>query len=58
MPDFVATIRFDQGAARCVRYLLDNPAAQVPDPEFDSFCENVIKAQEQAKATFFSLITS
>ncbi len=58
VPDFVATIRFDQGAARCVRYLLDNPAAQVPDPEFDSFCENVIKAQEQAKATFFSLITS
>lgn len=58
VPDFVATIRFDEGARRCIRYLLDNPSAQVPDPDFDSFCDNVIRAQESAKATFFSGITN
>ncbi len=57
VPGFTATIRFDEGARRCVRYLLDNPATQVPDPEFDSFCDQVIKAQDGAKAAFFSGIT-
>ncbi len=58
VPDYTATIRFDEGARRCVRHLLDTPASQVPDPDFDSFCDNVIKAQESAKAAFFSGITS
>jgi len=58
VPDFTATIRFDEGARRCVRFLLDNTVAQVPDPEFDSFCDNVIKAQDAAKAAFFSGITN
>lgn len=58
VPDFTATIRFDEGARRCVSYLLGTPAAQLPDPDFDSFCDNVIKAQESAKAAFFSSITN
>lgn len=58
VPDYVASIRFDDGAKRCIRYLLDNPVAQIPDHDFDSFCDNVIRAQEAAKAAFFSGITS
>ncbi len=57
VPDFVATIRFDEGARRCIRYLLDTPRAQVPDPEFDQFCDRVIHAQEAAKTAFFASIT-
>ena len=57
VPDFVATIGFAEGARRCVRYLLETPAAQVADPEFDLFCERVIAAQESAKGAFFSSIT-
>jgi nucleoside-diphosphate-sugar epimerase len=57
VPDFVATIRFDEGARRCVKYLLDNPKSQVADPEFDAFCERVIAAQEAAKGAFFASIT-
>jgi len=57
LPDFKATIDFAEGARRCVRYLLDTPSAQVPDPEFDMFSERVIKAQETAKNAFFASIT-
>lgn len=57
VPDFCATVRFDEGVRRCVKYLLDTPKAQVADPEFDVFCDRVIKAQESAKAAFFASIT-
>lgn len=57
VPEFCATIGFDEGARRCVKYLKETPKAQVPDPDFDLFCERVIKAQEAAKAAFFASIT-
>lgn len=57
VPDFIPSVRFDEGARLCVRYLLDTPKAQVGDPEFDAFCDRVIEAQEGAKAAFFSSIT-
>jgi Nucleoside-diphosphate-sugar epimerases len=57
VPDFLATIRFDEGARRCIRYFLDTPKAQVPDPDFDLFCERVISVQESARANFFASIT-
>lgn len=57
VPDFMTTIHFDEGARRCVRYLLDNPSAQIADPDFDVFCERVISSQEFAKASFFANIT-
>ena len=56
VPEFTATIRFDEGARRFVRYLLDNPRAQVPDPDFDTFCDGVIAALDGAKANFFANI--
>ena len=57
VPDFFAAISFAEGARRCVKYLLDNPLAQIPDPEFDVFCDRVISSQEFAKASFFANIT-
>ena len=49
VPGFQATTRFDEGVCRCIKYLLSHPELQVEDPEFDTWCERVIAAQEQAK---------
>jgi nucleoside-diphosphate-sugar epimerase len=49
VPGFQATTRFDEGVRRCIKYLLSHPELQVEDPEFDTWCERVIAAQEQAK---------
>jgi nucleoside-diphosphate-sugar epimerase len=57
VPDFLPAVNFDEGARRCVKYLLDNPSTQVADPEFDMFCERVIAAQDAARTAFFSSIT-
>ena len=52
VPGFQATTRFHEGVRRCVAYLLSHPELQVEDEEFDVWCDQVIAAQEQAKATF------
>ena len=52
VPGFQAVIRFDQGVRYCVNYLLKHPELQVEDPEFDSWCDRVIEAQEQARNSF------
>ena len=49
VPDFQATTRFDEGVRRCVEHILAHPELQVPDPEFDAWCDKVIEAQERAK---------
>jgi nucleoside-diphosphate-sugar epimerase len=56
-PELVTGIPFAEGARRCVRYLLSNPAAQTADPDFETFCDKVIAAQEGAKKAFFAGIT-
>ena len=50
VPGFCATTRFDEGVRRCVDYILAHPELQEEDPEFDAWCDKVIKAQEEAKA--------
>jgi len=50
VPGFQATTRFHEGVRRCVAYLLSHPELQVEDEEFDAWCNQVIAAQEQAKA--------
>lgn len=57
VPDFTTKISFAEGAKKCVSYLLENPKAQVPDPEFDSFCDRVIATQEEAKSSFLARIS-
>ena len=49
VPGFQATTRFDEGVHRCVEHILAHPELQVPDPEFDAWCDRIIEAQEQAK---------
>ena len=41
-PGFQATIRFDQGARRSLRRMLDEPALQVADPAFDAWCDRLL----------------
>ena len=44
VPGFCAKTRFADGVARSVSYFLSHPEMQVPDPEFDAWCDRVIAA--------------
>lgn len=48
VPDYTATIRFDQGVRMAVDYVLSHPECQTEDAEFDRWCDSVIAAQEEA----------
>ena len=48
VPGFTATIRFDEGARMAADYYLNDPAAQIPDPDFDKFTDAIIEAQNNA----------
>ena len=50
VPDYTATVRFDQGVRMAVDYVLAHPECQKEDPEFDKWCDRVIEAQEKAIA--------
>ena len=54
VPGFVATTRFDQGVRLAVAHILAHPELQVPDPEFDAWCDRVIAAHEQAKQSLLN----
>lgn len=56
VPDFVATVRFDQGVKMAVDYVLEHPEYQQEDPEFDVWCDRVMEALEQAKAAITSAV--
>ncbi len=49
VPDMKTTIRFDQGVRIALDYVLSHPECQVVDPEFDQWCDKVIKALEDSK---------
>lgn len=51
VPGFTATVRVDEGVRRTVEYVLSHPECQVEDPEFDAWCDRVIDALENAKAS-------
>ncbi|CDZ23754.1 NAD-dependent epimerase/dehydratase [[Clostridium] cellulosi] len=48
VPGFTAQVRFDQGVKQTVNYILKHPELQVEDPEFDAWCDKVIKALDDA----------
>lgn len=52
VPGFTATVRFDQGVRMTLDYVLSHPELQVPDEEFDQFCDRVIEAQNKALEFF------
>ncbi|MCL9662542.1 SDR family oxidoreductase [Paenibacillus hunanensis] len=51
VPGFTATIRVDQGIKRVMEHVLAHPELQQKDAEFDAWCDRVIEALEQAKAS-------
>lgn len=54
VPDYVATVRFDQGVRMSIEYMLAHAELQIPDEEFDLFCDKIIKAQQEAVSYFKS----
>ncbi len=48
VPGFTATTRFDEGVCEAVRYHLDNPYLQTPDPAFDEWTDRMIEAVDRA----------
>ncbi len=52
VPDMCTRVRFDQGVRIALDYVLSHPECQVPDPEFDAWCDRVIDALDRARAAF------
>ena len=50
VPDMCTQVRFDQGVRITLDYVLSHPERQIPDPEFDAWCDRVIEAQRRAEA--------
>ncbi len=50
VPGFKAEIRLDQGIRRCVEYILAHPECQIPDLEFDKWCDKVVQTLDEARA--------
>ncbi|MDR2072286.1 MAG: NAD-dependent epimerase/dehydratase family protein [Spirochaetaceae bacterium] len=48
VPGFCAKIRFDEGIRNTIAYILGHPELQVPDPDFDRFCDRLIAVRERA----------
>jgi nucleoside-diphosphate-sugar epimerase len=48
VPEFTASIRFDQGIKETVQNVLRHKEYQIEDKEFDVWCDKVIAALEQA----------
>ena len=51
VPGFCCTTRFDQGVRGTLENIFAHPELQIPDPDFDAWCDRVITAMEQAKAS-------
>jgi len=50
VPGFTAVKRFDQGVRETIANVLTHEELQVPDPEFDGWCDRVIAAMDEAVA--------
>ncbi|MBR4345205.1 MAG: NAD-dependent epimerase/dehydratase family protein [Lachnospiraceae bacterium] len=48
VPGFAPSIRFEEGVRRCLDYIFSHHECQVEDPEFDEWCDNIIKAMDKA----------
>ncbi len=49
VPGYVATTRFDEGIGQTVRHVLSHPECQVPDEDFDRWCDQVVAAMAAAR---------
>ena len=49
VPGFRTETPFAKGVRQTVRHILSHPECQVPDPDFDAWCDRVIEKLEKAK---------
>ena len=49
VPEFKATVHYEDGIRNTINNVLSNPSLQKEDPEFDEWCDKVIAALEKAK---------
>lgn len=52
VPDFVPTVRFEEGIRDTIANIMAHPELQQEDPEFDAWCDKVIDVLENAKKAF------
>ncbi len=52
VPEFCATIRFDQGVRETVEYIYSHGECQRPDPAFDAWCDALIEKYEASQSTW------
>lgn len=52
VPEFKATVHFEEGIRRTVENVVANPDLQQDDPEFDAWCDKVVKTMEFIKQEF------
>ncbi|MNC69161.1 hypothetical protein D3C75_1198260 [compost metagenome] len=50
-PGFHTEVRMDQGITRAVEYALAHRDSQIEDPEFDTWCDNVISTLTSVAAS-------
>lgn len=48
VPGFVCTVSMADGIRQATRYMMEHPETQVEDPEFDQWCDRIIRAQQAA----------
>lgn len=49
VPDFVPTVRFEEGIRQTIENVMATPELRREDPEFDKWCDDVIEALEATK---------
>ena len=52
VPEFSTRTLFSRGVRECIAWLDSHPEAQVPDPEFDRWCDMMIESWDRAEAGF------
>lgn len=52
VPSFITSTSFSRGAAECAEYIYSHPECQIPDPEFDSWCDRMLEAWDRAMETY------
>lgn len=52
VPDFICQTSMAEGLRLCVDYMTGHPEAQVPDPEFDAWCDCIAEAMAAADKAF------
>ena len=55
VPGMRTDVPFHIGVRKALDYILARPECQVPDPEFDAWCDRVVSVREKAKQAFVGI---